>query len=92
MIWLIADILNGLMALPNLIALVLLSPTIFKATTEFRKKYREQVNGIRPHESKSIKPSEKSIENSVLRALEEDIGDGDRTAALIDPLRKITQR
>ena len=37
---------------------------------------------------KSIKPSEKSIENSVLRALEEDIGDGDRTAALIDPLRK----
>ena len=38
LIWLIADILNGLMALPNLIALVLLSPTIFKATTEFRKK------------------------------------------------------
>ena len=37
---------------------------------------------------KSIKPSKKSIENSVLRALEEDIGDGDRTAALIDPLRK----
>ena len=37
---------------------------------------------------KSIKPSEKSIENSVLRALEEDIGDGDRTAALIDPIRK----
>ena len=37
---------------------------------------------------KSIKPSEKSIENSVLRALEEDIGDGDRTAALIDPHRK----
>ena len=37
---------------------------------------------------KSIKPSEKSIENSVLRALEEDIGDGDRTAALIDPLSK----
>ncbi len=38
LIWLIADILNGLMALPNLIALVLLSPTIFKAATEFREK------------------------------------------------------
>ena len=38
LIWLIADILNGLMALPNLIALILLSPTIFKATAEFRKK------------------------------------------------------
>ena len=37
---------------------------------------------------KSIKPSEKSIEDSVLRALEEDIGDGDRTAALIDPVKK----
>ena len=32
---------------------------------------------------KSIKPSKKSIENSVLRALEEDIGDGDRTVTLI---------
>ncbi len=37
---------------------------------------------------KSIKPSEKSIEKSVLSALEEDIGDGDRTAALINPVKK----
>ena len=36
---------------------------------------------------KSIKPSEKSIEKSVLSALEEDIGDGDRTAALIDTIK-----
>lgn len=34
-IWLIADILNGLMAIPNLIALCLLSPVIFKLTRDF---------------------------------------------------------
>ena len=33
-IWLIADTLNALMALPNLIALLLLSPVIFKLTKE----------------------------------------------------------
>jgi len=31
-IWLLADTLNALMALPNLIALLLLSPVIFKLT------------------------------------------------------------
>lgn len=39
-IWLIADILNGLMALPNLIALLALSPVIFRITYDhpvFRK-------------------------------------------------------
>lgn len=35
LVWLVADILNGLMAIPNLIALVLLSPVIFKITREF---------------------------------------------------------
>ena len=34
-IWLLADTLNALMALPNLIALVLLSPVVFKLTAEF---------------------------------------------------------
>ncbi len=34
LIWLIADIMNGLMALPNLIALLLLSPLIFKKTKD----------------------------------------------------------
>jgi AGCS family alanine or glycine:cation symporter len=29
-IWLLADVLNGLMAIPNLIALLLLSPVVFK--------------------------------------------------------------
>ncbi|MFQ5469931.1 MAG: alanine/glycine:cation symporter family protein [Gammaproteobacteria bacterium] len=31
-IWLLADVLNGLMALPNLIALVILSPVVFRLT------------------------------------------------------------
>jgi len=34
-IWLLADTLNALMAIPNLIALLLLSPVIFKLTGEF---------------------------------------------------------
>tara|TARA_B100001758_G_C17911915_1_gene354076 strand:- start:390 stop:563 length:174 start_codon:yes stop_codon:yes gene_type:complete len=37
LIWLIADIMNGLMALPNLIALLLLSPIIFKQTIKIKK-------------------------------------------------------
>jgi AGCS family alanine or glycine:cation symporter len=32
LLWLVADILNGLMAIPNLIALLLLSPVVFKLT------------------------------------------------------------
>jgi len=34
-IWLIADTLNALMAIPNLIALILLSPVVFKLTREY---------------------------------------------------------
>ncbi|MBE9563479.1 MAG: alanine:cation symporter family protein, partial [Proteobacteria bacterium] len=34
-IWLIADTLNALMAIPNLIALILLSPIIFKLTKDY---------------------------------------------------------
>lgn len=37
-IWDIADTLNGLMALPNLIGLVFLSPVVFKLTKEFFSK------------------------------------------------------
>jgi AGCS family alanine or glycine:cation symporter len=36
-IWLMADVMNGLMAIPNLIALGLLSPVIFKVTREYLK-------------------------------------------------------
>ena len=35
LLWLIADMLNGLMAIPNLIALLLLSGTIFAVTKEY---------------------------------------------------------
>jgi alanine or glycine:cation symporter, AGCS family len=34
-VWLVADTLNALMALPNLIALLLLSPVVFKVTKEY---------------------------------------------------------
>jgi AGCS family alanine or glycine:cation symporter len=34
-IWLVADTLNALMALPNLIALLLLSPAVFKVTRDY---------------------------------------------------------
>lgn len=38
-VWLLADVMNGFMAIPNLIALILLSPIIFKITkTHFSKK------------------------------------------------------
>ncbi len=36
-IWLVADTLNALMAIPNLIALLLLSPVIFRLTREYWK-------------------------------------------------------
>lgn len=35
LVWLVADILNGLMAIPNLIALILLSPVIFSVTKQY---------------------------------------------------------
>jgi len=35
LLWLIADALNGMMAIPNLIALLLLSPVIFKITKDY---------------------------------------------------------
>ena len=34
-IWLLADTLNALMAIPNLVALILLSPVVFRVTREF---------------------------------------------------------
>lgn len=36
-IWLLADTMNALMAIPNLIAIVLLSPVVFKLTREYFK-------------------------------------------------------
>lgn len=39
-IWLLADTLNAMMALPNLIALLLLSPVVFRLTREYFKKQK----------------------------------------------------
>ena len=41
-VWSLADALNGLMALPNLVALLLLSPIVFRAT---RRYFREKPPG-----------------------------------------------
>ncbi|WP_428354345.1 alanine/glycine:cation symporter family protein [Methyloprofundus sp.] len=35
LVWLFADILNGMMAIPNLVALALLSPVIFRMTRQY---------------------------------------------------------
>ncbi|MDR7855438.1 sodium:alanine symporter family protein [Tissierella sp.] len=45
LLWDIADTLNGLMAIPNLIALVFLSPVVIKLTKEYFSK--EKLNGRR---------------------------------------------
>ncbi|AQS40386.1 amino acid carrier protein [Shewanella psychrophila] len=41
-IWLLADTLNAMMAIPNLIALALLSPVVFSLTREYFLKKREE--------------------------------------------------
>ena len=42
LVWLLADILNALMAIPNLIAVLLLSPVIVKET----KKYANNLDAV----------------------------------------------
>ena len=41
-VWLLADVLNGLMAVPNLIALLLLSPAIFTITNNYLNDQQKQ--------------------------------------------------
>lgn len=41
-IWVIADIVNGLMAIPNLIALLALSPIIIKETKQYFNNYQNK--------------------------------------------------
>jgi AGCS family alanine or glycine:cation symporter len=36
-IWKLAEVINGLMAIPNLIALVILCPEVVKLTRSYRK-------------------------------------------------------
>ncbi len=40
LLWLLADIMNGLMAVPNLLALTLLSPVVFRLSREFLARER----------------------------------------------------
>ncbi len=41
LVWKISDMLNGLMAFPNLIALILLSPVVFKLTSDYIREENE---------------------------------------------------
>ncbi|MGU9977826.1 MAG: alanine:cation symporter family protein [Candidatus Oxydemutatoraceae bacterium WSBS_2016_MAG_OTU14] len=43
-VWLLADTLNAMMAIPNLIALALLSPIVFKITRDFFESRGESEN------------------------------------------------
>lgn len=43
-VWLVADTLNAMMALPNLIALLLLSPLVFRLTKEHFERERAKLN------------------------------------------------
>ncbi len=44
--WAIADTLNGFMALPNLIAITLLSGQVIKMTKDYLKKVKDEKNGL----------------------------------------------
>ncbi len=46
MVWKISDALNGLMAIPNLIALLLLSPVVFKLTRQYFVEDSQQIETI----------------------------------------------
>lgn len=47
LVWKISDALNGLMALPNLIALVLLAPVVFRLTHEYYANTSESTDNTR---------------------------------------------
>ncbi|MGG5332948.1 alanine/glycine:cation symporter family protein [Enterococcus sp. AZ163] len=47
-VWTIADIFNGLMAFPNIIALILLSPVVFKETKSYFARLKEADGGELP--------------------------------------------
>ncbi|MEK9976719.1 MAG: sodium:alanine symporter family protein [Gammaproteobacteria bacterium] len=40
LMWLIADIMNGLMSIPNLLALILLAPVVFTKTQELKNQFK----------------------------------------------------
>ncbi|MEE9302759.1 MAG: sodium:alanine symporter family protein [Thiotrichaceae bacterium] len=44
LLWLLADVLNGLMAIPNLIALVVLSPVVYRLTKDYYSNSETKTN------------------------------------------------
>ena len=44
-VWALADTANGLMSIPNLIALILLSGTVLKLKTEYFEMHDEKLKG-----------------------------------------------
>lgn len=52
-IWLVADTLNALMALPNLVALILLSPVVFRLTREYFARPARQFTECAPEEDQN---------------------------------------
>lgn len=51
MVWSIADTMNGLMAIPNLIALVVLAPVVVRLIRDFEGVFSRSQNAIGPHPS-----------------------------------------
>jgi AGCS family alanine or glycine:cation symporter len=49
MVWSIADTMNGLMAIPNLIALVVLAPVVVRLIRDFEGKFSHAQNAVEPH-------------------------------------------
>ena len=43
-VWTIADIFNGLMALPNMIALIVLSGVVVKETKSYFERHKHDLN------------------------------------------------
>ncbi len=56
-VWAIADTLNGLMALPNLVALISLSPLVAKLSREYFQKPRSHVSSRSRERKRSTTPS-----------------------------------
>lgn len=49
MVWSIADIMTGLMTIPNLIALVVLAPVVVRLIHDFEGKFSRSQNAVEPH-------------------------------------------
>ncbi|MEE9140350.1 MAG: sodium:alanine symporter family protein [Alphaproteobacteria bacterium] len=48
LVWLLSDVMNGLMAIPNLLALLLLSPLVFKLSREYFARRAQEAEPVPP--------------------------------------------